>query len=190
MIWWPTEVPSLSYGLVTLRALDEKDIPEIYTSCQDPSIPRFTRIPASYTMENAQFFVREKFPASFTAKKELPFAIEYGNADTKKFAGVISFHSMDLPDHVAEIGYWINSDVRGKGVGTIAARILTNFGFETMGFERIEALVNVDNLASTKLLESAGYSREGILRKKSRNFKGHHVDMAIFSVIKGDWKGL
>ena len=59
-----------------------------------------------------------------------------------------------------------------------------------MGFERIEALVNVDNLASTKLLESAGYSREGILRKKSRNFNGHHVDMAIFSVIKGDWKGL
>ena len=123
-------------------------------------------------------------------KKEFPFAIEYGNGDAKKFAGVISFHSMDLPDLVAEIGYWINSEVRGKGVGTIAVRILTNFGFETMGFERIEALVNVDNCASTKLLEKAGYGLEGILRKKSRNFNRHQIDMAIFSVIKSDWKGL
>ena len=97
---------------------------------------------------------------------------------------------MDLPDLVAEIGYWINAGMRGKGVGKTAVRVLTNFGFETMGFERIEALVDVDNIASKKLLESAGYTLDGILRKKSRRYDGHHVDMALFSVIKDDWKGL
>ena len=187
MIWWPSEVPTLSHGLVTLRPLGESDIPEIYTSCQDPVIPRFTRVPSDYTMAHAEFFVREKTPKSLAEKTEFPLAIEYGNGADRKFVGVISFHSMDLPDLVAELGYWISSDARGKGIGTTAARLLTNFGFESMGFERVEALVDVENLASKKLLLSAGYSLEGILRKKSRRYDGSQINMALFSAIRDEW---
>ena len=190
MIWWPSEVPTLSYGLITLRPLAEKDIPDIYNSCQDPVIPKFTRVPFDYTMAHAEFFVREKTPKSLIEKTELAFAIEYGNGDDKKFAGVISFHSMDLPDLVAELGYWINADSRGKNIGTTAARMLTNFGFESMGFERIEALVDVENIASKKLLSSAGYTLEGVLRRKSRRYDGSQIDMVLYSVIRDEWQGL
>ncbi len=188
MIWWPTEVPTLTHGLVTLRPINEGDIPEIYDSCQDPVIPKFTRVPFEYTMSHAEFFVREKTPKSIAEKTELAFAIEFGNGDQKRFAGLISFHSMDLPDLVAELGYWIRSEARGKGVGTTAARMLTNFGFESMGFERVEALVDVENVASKKLLLAAGYNLEGILRKKSRRYDGSQIDMALFSVIRDDWQ--
>lgn len=188
MIWWPTEVPTLSHGLVTLRPLNESDIPEIYDSCQDPIIPKFTRVPFDYTMAHAEFFVREKTPKSLAEKTELAFAIEFGNGTDRKFAGVISFHSLDLPDLVAELGYWIRSEARGKSVGTTAARMLTNFGFESMGFERIEALVDVENQASRKLLHAAGYSLEGILRKKSRRFDGSQIDMALFSALREEWQ--
>lgn len=187
MIWWPTDVPTLSHGLITLRPLNEGDIPDIFESCQDPVIPKFTRVPRDYTMAHAEFFIREKTPKSLTEKTELPFAIDFGNGADRKFAGIISFHSMDLPDLVAELGYWIRSDVRGKGIGTSAARMLTNFGFESMGFARIEALVDVENLASRKLLLSAGYSFEGILRNKSRRYDGSQIDMALFSAIREEW---
>ena len=187
MIWWPSEVPTLSHGLVTLRPLGESDIPEIFASCQDPVIPRFTRVPSDYTMAHAEFFVREKTPKSLAERTEFPLAIEYGNGADRKFVGVISFHSMDLPDLVAELGYWISADARGKGIGTTAAKLLTNFGFESMGFERVEALVDVENLASKKLLLSAGYSLEGILRKKSRRYDGSQIDMALFSAIRDEW---
>ena len=187
MIWWPSEVPTLSHGLITLRPLNENDIPEIFASCQDPVIPRFTRVPSDYTMAHAEFFVREKTPKSLAERTEFPLAIEYGNGADRKFVGVISFHSMDLPDLVAELGYWISADARGKGIGTTAARLLTNFGFESMGFERVEALVDVENLASKKLLLSAGYSLEGILRKKSRRYDGSQIDMALFSAIRDEW---
>lgn len=190
MIWWPVEVPTLSHGLVTLRPINESDIPEIFESCQDPIIPKFTRVPFDYTMAHAEFFVREKTPKSLAEKTELAFAIELGNGADRKFAGVISFHSMDLPDLVAELGYWIRSDARGKGIGTTAARVLTNFGFESMGFERIEALVDVENMASQQLLLSAGYSLEGILRKKSRRYDGSQIDMALFAAIRDEWSGI
>ena len=97
---------------------------------------------------------------------------------------------MDLPDLVAELGYWISADARGKGVGTTAARMLTNFGFESMGFERVEALVNVENSPSRRLLVSAGYTLEGILRKKSLRYDGCCIDMAMYSVLREEWKGL
>ena len=190
MIWWPAEVPTLTHGLVTLRPINESDIPEIYDSCQDPVIPKFTRVPVEYTMAHAEFFVREKTPKSLAEKTELAFAIEFGNGDQRKFAGVISFHSMDLPDLVAELGYWIRSEARGQGVGTTAARMLTNFGFESMGFERVEALVDVENVASKKLLLAAGYSLEGTLRRKSRRYDGSQIDMALFSVIRDEWQGI
>lgn len=188
MIWWPSQTPTLAHGLITLRPLTEGDIHDIYTSCQDPTIPRFTRVPVNYTIEHAEFFVREKSPKSFLEKSELAFAIEYGNGDEKSFAGVISFHSMDLPDLVAEIGYWIAAGSRRNGVGSTAVRMLTNFGFESMGFERIEALVDIENIASKRSLESSGYILEGIMRKKSRRHDGHHVDMAIYSALRDEWQ--
>jgi ribosomal-protein-alanine N-acetyltransferase len=187
MIWWPAQVPTLSHGLITLRPLNERDIPEIFESCQDPIIPKFTRVPFEYTMAHAEFFVREKTPKSIAEKTELAFAIDFGNGADREFAGVISFHSMDLPDLVAELGYWIRSEARGKGIGTTAARLLTNFGFESMGFERVEALVDVENLASKRLLLAAGYSLEGILRRKSRRHDGSQIDMTLFSAIRDEW---
>ena len=190
MIWWPSEVPTLTYGLITLRPLEERDIPNIFKSCQDPIIPKFTRVPFDYTLAHAEFFVREKMPHSFAEKTELAFAIDYGNGGDEVFAGVISFHSMDLPDLVTELGYWINAEVRGKGVGTTAARMLTNFGFESMGFERIEALVDVENSLSRRLLVSAGYTLEGILRKKSRRYDESQIDMAMYAALRDEWKGL
>ena len=101
-----------------------------------------------------------------SAQRELPFVIEYGNGDEKVFAGTISFHSLSVKNSVGELGYWMTSSMRGKGIATTAARMLTDYGFATIGFKRIEAIVDRDNVASLKLLESAGYQREGLLRKK------------------------
>ncbi len=188
MIWWPSQTPTLADGLITLRLLAERDIPDIYSGCQDPLIPKFTRVPPDYTMAHAEFFVREKTPTSFAQKSELAFAIDYGNGADIDFAGVISFHTINLTDHLAELGYWISAGARGKGVATRAARILTNYGFETMGFERIEARVDVENLASRKLLLSLGYTLEAILRKVSCRQGGRQIDMALYSMIRDEWK--
>ena len=155
MIWWPTEVPTLSQGLITLRAPQESDIPALFEGAQDPLIPIFTRIPSNYSMANAEFYVRERSPNAFANQTELQLALEYGNGEDAKFAGAFSFHSMDLREHVAEIGYWLCAPMRGKGIAATAIKLLTHFGFESIGFERIEAVVNVENVPSRILLEKS-----------------------------------
>ena len=187
MIWWPAEVPTLMHGLLTLRAPNESDISAIYEGCKDPLIPIFTRIPANYTMAHAEFYVNERCPNAFTTQTELQLTLSYGNGEDSKFAGAFSFHSLNLREHVAEIGYWLTQPMRGKGFGATATKMQTQYGFDTIGFERIEAIVNIDNYASRKLLQNSGYELEGIMRKKSRKENGSQIDMALYSAIRSDW---
>ena len=184
MIWWPTEIPTLQLGLITLRPAREGDIPEVYKACQDPLIPRFTTVPADYSMADARFFIRDKGPSHFFEKKELLFVITQGHRSEEIFSGVISFHSINLSNHVAELGYWIAAPARGKGIGTTAAKLITEYGFTTMGFRRIEALVDVANQASKALLASAGYQLEGVMREKVTRTDGSQKDMALFAKVR------
>lgn len=184
MIWWPTQVPTLRHGLITLRPVRESDIEAIYQACQDPFIPRFTTVPSPYTMTHAQFFVREQEPARFASKSELLFVITDGHEGEEKFSGLISFHSVSLGNHAAELGYWIEASARRRGIGSTAAGMITEYGFQTMGFRRIEALVDIDNEASKALLRSTGYVLEGIMRQKVTRDDGKQIDMALFSRVE------
>ena len=189
MIWWPTEIPTLQYGLVTLRPSEEKDIDSIFNACQDPLIPAFTTVPAAYTIDHAIDFVRSD-PFSFAERREFRFVIDYGNGNDVKFAGVISLHTINIKNHTAEIGYWLEKSMRGKGIGTIAAKMITDYGFKPLGFRRIDGLADVDNTASQKLLTSAGYQKEGILRNKVTRDDGRQIDMALFATTDLTWKPL
>ena len=189
MIWWPTEVPTLTRGLITLRKPHLDDTQAVFDGCQDPLIPRFTAISSDYSMAHALDYV-QRTDASVRTQRELPFVIEHGNGDDRTFAGTISFHSLSVKNSVGELGYWMSASMRGKGIATTAARMLTDFGFASIGFKRIEALVDIENIASAKLLESAGYSREGLLKNKVTRDDGRQVDMYLFAAVPESWEYL
>jgi len=184
MIWWPTEFPMLSHGLITLRKPEEKDIDAIFKGVQDPLIPKFTRIPADYQIEMAELYVRERSPKGLENKTELQLALEYDG----KFAGALSFHTIDLADEKAEIGYWLTASTRGKGVATLATKLMTEYGFNTVGFHRIEALVVSSNHPSLKVLEKAGYQQEGILRDACCQADGSREDMVLYAALRNQWQ--
>lgn len=189
MIWWPTEVPTLTRGLITLRKPHLDDTQAVFDGCQDPLIPRFTAISSDYSMAHALDYV-QRTDASVRTQRELPFVIEHGNGDDRTFAGTISFHSLSVKNSVGELGYWMSASMRGKGIATTAARMLTDFGFASIGFKRIEALVDIENIASAKLLESAGYDREGLLKNKVTRDDGRQVDMYLFAAVPESWEYL
>lgn len=180
MIWWPIEVPTIASGLLVLRPVVESDIELIYRGCQDPLIPKFTTIPPNYTMDMAKHYVTERIPQNFAKQTEIIFAVEHdGN-----FCGTFSLHTIDQHNHRAEVGYWLEKTMRGKGIGAKAVELITEFGLMTVGFKRIEAMVNVENEASRKLLLNAGYEFEGILRQRVTNHDGQQIDMAVFAATR------
>ena len=198
MIWWPSEVPTIQHGLFTLRPLCEEDIDAIYQSCQDPLIPKFTTVPENYTMELAQGFVREKTPRLFAEHKAIHWVLtidkDISSAALKisggTFLGPFSIHGVEEHNHIGEIGYWLNKDVRGHGYGSIGCQIVTSFAFETLGFRRLAGIVDSDNEASKKVMLNAGYEHEGLMKSRVTSADGSQIDMDLFSATSDTWVNL
>jgi len=92
------------------------------------------------------------------------WAVELKNE--KKVIGQLYFNHQE-PRHLLlwELGYIINPFYQQCGYGSEAANALVNFGFTELRIHRIQAHCNPDNVASWRLLEKIGFSREGLLRK-------------------------
>uniref|UniRef100_A0A7N0USR9 N-acetyltransferase domain-containing protein n=1 Tax=Kalanchoe fedtschenkoi TaxID=63787 RepID=A0A7N0USR9_KALFE len=87
-----------------------------------------------------------------------------------------------------KLGYVLATEYWGRGIVTEAVKMVSERIFkEWPHLERLEALVDVDNLRSQRVLEKAGFLKEGVLRKFYR-IKGRLVDVAIFSLLSTDVK--
>ena len=198
MIWWPSEVPTIQHGQYTLRPLSEADIDAIYQSCQDPLIPRFTTVPAPYSKELAQAFVRTRAPQLFEERKAIQWILTVSKDISpaalkvagETFLGPFSIHAIEENNHIGEIGYWLNKDVRGYGYGSIGSRMVTNYAFETLGLRRLAGLVDSDNEASKKVLLGAGYAHEGLMKSRVTRADGSQIDMDLFAATSENWVSL
>jgi RimJ/RimL family protein N-acetyltransferase len=203
MIWWPSEVPTIQYGQFTLRPLSEADIDPIYQSCQDPLIPQFTTVPSPYTLELAEAFVRTRAPQLFeerkaihwvltTSKEVSPEALKKISPEALKvngetFIGPFSIHAIEEHNHIGEVGYWINKSIRGHGYAAIGVKMITSHAFETLGFRRLAGIVDYDNVASKKVLISAGYEHEGLMKSRVTRADGNQIDMDLFAATLDTW---
>jgi RimJ/RimL family protein N-acetyltransferase len=85
-----------------------------------------------------------------------------------------------------EVGYWLGGRARGRGHATRAVRLICTWGFETLGLERIELQAAVDNPASQRVAERAGFTREAVLRSRWATFGGERHDMVCFGLLADD----
>ncbi len=87
---------------------------------------------------------------------------------------------------IQEIGYAVIPNERGKGYTTEAVGVLVDYLFLLKDIQRIQALINEENKASKRVLESNGFEKEGILRRLAF-MVGKHSDAALYSIIRKEW---
>lgn len=63
-----------------------------------------------------------------------------------------------------QIGYWMGERYGGNGVMSEAVGLLCDHSFHAIGLHRLEAACIPDNTRSIRILEKAGFAREGYLR--------------------------
>jgi ribosomal-protein-alanine N-acetyltransferase len=64
------------------------------------------------------------------------------------------------PGGRAEIGFWLGSNARGRGLGKATIELTMRWGFEELGVRRIEGLTAPDNALSQRAMASAGLVRQ------------------------------
>jgi RimJ/RimL family protein N-acetyltransferase len=168
----------LTDSVVTLRPWRDGDEAAI-VECVDgePEITRWLdRVPQPYTLEDARGYI--------AGLGEESFAIT--DATTGRVLGSIGAHWNESGD-VAEIGYWLRADARGRGVMTRALALISAWALGRDGVARLQLRADVENTSSRRVAEKAGFKPEGILRSAYWNPRlARRVDWAIYSLLPGE----
>lgn len=103
--------------------------------------------------------------------------------NTNLLIGTITVTNVIEDINTAEIGYVIGEKWWGKGIVVEALLQVIDFIFSSTSIQRIEASHDIDNIQSGRVLQKAGFVREGLLRQRKRNNRGI-VDIEMYSIIK------
>ncbi len=150
----------LQHENIILRKLKDNDASSLAQLANNKKVWDNVRdiLPHPYTLDDAVSFIN-------LTKQENPpvsFAIEYDGA----FCGMIGLGpQQDVYKKTAEIGYWLGEPFWNKGIVTRAVKLITEYGFNELGFIRIHTGVFEYNIASMNVLEKNGYIKDGIFKK-------------------------
>lgn len=175
--------PQLTDGALTLRSWRTQDAAEIVRCCaRDEEITRWLdAIPQPYTPQHARLYIRFTVDA-WRDGTAAPFAIEDGT--TGALLGSVSVRWVDRDARVAEVGYWIRAEARGRGVATRAATLVARYAFHELGAERLQLRAEAQNEASQRVAEKAGFTREGVLRSAGWSTRqGRRLDWVMYSLL-------
>jgi len=180
---------ALSDGVVALRLWRDEDVPAIVDACRDEEMALWLdRLPSPYRVEDARTWL-ESVAANWRDGTLASFAVADVAGDGA--VGSISMGVTSSDDRVAEIGYWLAREARGRGVMTRALRLISAWAFDEVGIERLYLRADPDNRASCAVAERAGYVFEGVRRSEHFNARrGCRVDHAVYSLLPADVNGV
>jgi RimJ/RimL family protein N-acetyltransferase len=154
----------------------DDDAPAIVAACGDEDILRFIPgMPSPYTEEMARGFlarVQQRWGegASYT------FAI--ADRESDELLGLIEIR----PDSGtrSDVGYWVAPHARGRGAATDALRAIVEWTRREHGTGTIELVTHLDNEASQRVAEKAGFRRLGTIDREER-FRDGSTMVAVFA---------
>jgi RimJ/RimL family protein N-acetyltransferase len=156
--------PTLSDGEIGVRPLAASDVPAIVAACQDPEIPRWTRVPSPYLREDAERFLAI---AATEAAAGDGLALAVCDVDDR-LIGTIGLMELDRDRGYGEIGYWIAAAARGRGAAGRAVALVRDWAHAELGLSTLEILAHRDNRPSQLVAERAGFAETGELRSVAR----------------------
>jgi RimJ/RimL family protein N-acetyltransferase len=165
----------------TLEPLAEHHLDAVTEIVLDPDVRRFTRFP-----DPPDPAFPAQWIARYTRGREDGTCAAFAAVDADGvFLGTGLAPHIDRSAREMELGYLVAPAARGRGIGSEILRRLTRWALDEGGALRVFLLVAVDNVASQRVAERAGYVREGVLR--SMHLKGEERgDTIVYSQLPSD----
>lgn len=144
-------------------------------------------------------FLSWKPHSSIEATKEIleNWINDYKNNNTYNWAielkeigeviGSICTVKLDEKNYSCEIGYCISRIYWDKGIMSESLKSVIDYLFSEVGFNRIVAKHDVNNVASGKVMVKSGMKYEGTLRQVEIRDDKEFYDLAVYAILKEDW---
>lgn len=183
-------MPSFSHvwletARLALRPLEPADADAVFAMRSDPVVQRYGSHPAWTERQAAVDYVARNIEAT-AAGTHAQFAI-VRRADAT-VVGTVTLFDLDQQCRRAQVGYVLPVAQWGNGYATEAVTALLHWGFEQLALNRVEADIDPRNVASARVLERLGFTREGHLRERWI-VDGEISDSLIYGLLARDWQG-
>lgn len=169
---------------IYLRPFKEEDAAALLVLQQEnrPFFEKFSyeRSEDFYTLAAQQERIRD-YHKDWQADETYTFGIFLKEND--QLIGTINlFQVLRSSLQSAFIGYFLDQPHNGKGYTTEAAKLIVQYAFTELKLHRIEAGVMPHNIGSIRVLEKAGFHKEGIAIKNVK-INGKWEDHQVLAII-------
>jgi len=177
----PLSVPTLTDGVVQLRAFSADDASALAVIWKDPAIRARNRIP-----EPSEDAARE-WVKHATARADAGEAWEWAivDATSGELAGRRALKEIDWEQRRAVAASWLDPRHRGKRFAARSLRLAAAHAF-AHGIVRLHAECDVDNEASFRSMLAAGMRHEGTLRSYLMSPAGVPIDQHVLGMLPQD----
>lgn len=180
----PGEQPVLEGTPIRLRPLRPEDVAGIVEIAGAWEIADTTlSVPHPYPPEAAMEWIK-KARGQWDEGTGAVFGIE--TSEERQLVGSIGLRGIDRTHLQTELGFHVGVSWWGRGFATAAIHILLPFAFGPLGLNRVYAHHMVRNPASGRVLEKAGFRREGLLRQRVLKW-GVFEDVVVLALLRSEW---
>jgi len=147
---------------------------------QDPDVTRYmTWKPHKKIQETEQFL--SACMNLWREGKDFAYAITL--KENSQLIGMFAVHPMNLK---IEVGYGMARLFWGQGYMTEALRAVIDWALVQPDIFRVQAICDVENIGSARVMEKAGMTREGLLRRYvlHPNISDEPRDVYLYAIVK------
>jgi len=170
---------------VELRQMEERDAPTVLEAIdRDRADLRrwLVWVDRNTSLDDTLTFIRAE-AEKHRATGELAAGIWF----EQQLAGTIGTHVIDRLNRKVEIGYWLGSPFRGRGIMTEACRTVVEYCFRELDLNRVEIRCAAGNQASRAIPARLGFRHEATLKEAQLLFDTYH-DLEIWSMLRKDFR--
>ncbi|WP_188194034.1 GNAT family N-acetyltransferase [Nonomuraea sp. SYSU D8015] len=176
------EAGHLSDGVVRLTPLAVGDAPDYHRMMADPIVAAYSVSPPG-TLEDDERRCRYT-GYWWVSGQRIELAVR--DAASGAFAGHLQLTQVVPALGQAMVGYSLVREFRGRGFMTRAVNLLVDWAFANTALHRIVAGTEAGNAASQRVLERAGFTREGVHRQLFPKADGEWVDDVAWARLRGE----
>lgn len=178
------QFPHIETAHVLLRATVPGDADDLFALYSREEVFRFIPGEARRHRDTVANMIGH-FARDFGKKKQIYLAICTPDAP-ERMLGLAEMFDYDARVNCITVGYRLHPDAWGRGIATHTAGAMAAYLHGVVGINRVQAFVMPGNVASQRVLEKSGFTREGLLRQ-CQYWKGRGVvDLVVFSMLRGE----
>ncbi|MGD8505154.1 MAG: GNAT family protein [Candidatus Bathyarchaeota archaeon] len=177
------EFPQLETNRLILREMKLDDVDFYFRHFSNDEIIQGSCFPGPESLEAARQELKRYCIMPFQENRGIRWGIV--RKGDEELIGSCGYYDWNKTARRAEIGYDLDPAYWGQGIMTEALRAVLEYGFGKMDLNRIQAIIDSENVQSLRLVERLGFRKEGVLRQNS--YFGGFRDDIVFSLLRQEW---